>query len=87
MKKEIKPLADRVVVRPEKAKEKTEGGVLIPESAKKKQMKGTVVSVGPGTSKTKMTVKKGDLILYGQYAGTEHEEYVIMRQEDILAIL
>ena len=89
--KKIKPLADRVVIRPNAAEEKTDGGLIIPKDAQKKQKKGTVEAVGPGTHQVKMTVVKGDYILYGQYAGTELKvegnDFIIMRQSDILAII
>jgi chaperonin GroES len=67
----IKPLADRVVIEPSQAEEKTSGGIIIPDTAKEKPQKGVVVSVGPGKKDEPMTVKEGDLVLYGKYAGTE----------------
>lgn len=89
--KMIKPLADRVAVKPDAAQEKTSSGLIVPEVAKKKQKKGTVVAVGPGTSQITMSVKEGDHIAYGQYAGTEITvegvQYVIMKESDIYAIL
>ena len=87
----IKPLADRVLVVPAPAEEKTIGGIIIPDTAKEKPLKGEVVAVGNGTKDEEMLVKVGDTILYGKYAGTELEfegtKYLIMRQSDILAIL
>lgn len=87
----IKPLADRVLVLPAPAEEKTVGGIIIPDSAKEKPLKGTVVAVGNGTKDEEMVVKPNDMVLYGKYAGTEieldGEKYLIMRQSDILAIL
>lgn len=87
----IKPLADRVLVRPVPAEEKTVGGIIIPDSAKEKPAKGEVLAVGRGTKDEEMCVQIGDIVLYGKYAGTEieHEgqKYLIMRQSDILATL
>lgn len=87
----IKPLADRVVIEPKEAEEKTASGIIIPDSAKEKPQKGKIVAAGPGTKDEKMEVKPGDLVLYGKYAGTEisidGKDYVIMRQSDILAIV
>ncbi|MDR1516630.1 MAG: co-chaperone GroES [Dysgonamonadaceae bacterium] len=87
----IKPLADRVLVKPAVAEEKTVGGIIIPDSAKEKPLKGEVIAAGKGTKDEEMSVKKGDKVLYGKYAGTEIEEdgeqYLIMRQSDILAIV
>jgi len=87
----IKPLADRVLVQPASAEEKTVGGIIIPDSAKEKPLKGKVVAVGKGTKDEEMIVKAGDSVLYGKYAGTEiewdGESYLIMRQSDILAII
>ena len=87
----IKSLADRVLVWPAPAEEKTVGGIIIPESAKEKPLKGTVVAGGNGTKDEEMVVKPNDMVLYGKYAGTEieldGEKYLIMRQSDILAIL
>jgi chaperonin GroES len=67
----IKPLADRVLVEPMEAEEKTASGIFIPDTAKEKPQKGTVIAVGPGTKDVTMEVKKGDVVLYGKYAGTE----------------
>ncbi len=87
----IKPLADRVLIRPDAAEEKTAGGLIIPETAKEKPLVGTVVAAGPGTEDIKMEVKAGDKVLYGKYAGTEitheGETYLMMRQNDLFAIL
>ena len=87
----IKPLADRVLIQPMEAEEKTASGIIIPDTAKEKPQKGTVVAVGPGTKDEKMDLKAGDSVLYGKYSGTEIEidnsDYLIMRQSDILAII
>lgn len=87
----IKPLADRVVVQAEAAEEKTAGGIIIPDTAKEKPVRGTVVAVGPGKKDEPTTVKVGDAVLYGKYAGTEIQidgkEYLIMRESDLYAIL
>jgi chaperonin 10 Kd subunit len=87
----IKPLADRVLVLPAPAEEKTIGGIIIPDSAKEKPLKGQVIAIGNGTKDEEMVVKPNDTVLYGKYAGTEIElegtKYLIMRQSDILAIL
>ncbi|MBQ7824583.1 MAG: co-chaperone GroES [Bacteroidaceae bacterium] len=87
----IKPLADRVLVKPAAAEEKTLSGIIIPDSAKEKPLKGEVIATGNGTKDEEMVVKKGDDVLYGKYAGTEIEldgtTYLIMRQSDILAII
>lgn len=87
----IKPLADRVLIKPATAEEKTVSGIIIPDSAKEKPLKGAVVAVGNGTKDEEMVVKPGDNVLYGKYAGTEieleGEKYIIMRQSDILAII
>ena len=87
----LKPLADRVLVLPAPAEEKTIGGIIIPDSAKEKPLKGKVIAIGNGTKDEEMVVKPGDTVLYGKYAGTEieldGEKYLIMRQSDILAIL
>ncbi|HOM63648.1 MAG TPA: co-chaperone GroES [Dysgonamonadaceae bacterium] len=86
----IRPLADRVLVKPAAAEEKTVSGIIIPDSAKEKPLKGDVIAVGNGTKDEEMVVKEGDKVLYGKYAGTEieidGEKYLIMRQSDILAI-
>jgi chaperonin GroES len=87
----IKPLADRVLIIPAPAEEKTVGGIIIPDTAKEKPLKGEVVAVGKGTKDEEMVLKKGDQVLYGKYSGTEleidSEKYLIMRQSDVLAIL
>ena len=87
----IKPLADRVLVLPAPAEEKTIGGIIIPDSAKEKPLKGKVIAIGNGTKDEEMVVKPDDTVLYGIYAGTEieldGEKYLIMKQSDILAIL
>ncbi|MBP3243750.1 MAG: co-chaperone GroES [Bacteroidaceae bacterium] len=87
----IKPLADRVLVLPAPAEEKTIGGIIIPDTAKEKPLQGKVVATGNGTKDEEMVVKEGDTVLYGKYAGTEVEfdgtKYLIMRQSDILAVL
>lgn len=86
----IKPLADRVLVKPAAAEEKTVSGIIIPDTAKEKPLTGDVVATGDGTKDEKMVVKKGDTVLYGKYAGTEidvdGEQMIIMRQSDILAV-
>jgi chaperonin GroES len=87
----IKPLADRVLIQPAAAEEKTASGIIIPDSAKEKPLKGSVIAVGKGTKDEEMVVKVGDQVLYGKYAGTEieldNEKYIIMRQSDILAVI
>ncbi len=87
----LKPINDRVVVKPASAEEKTAGGIIIPDTAKEKPQKGEVIAVGPGKEGVKPTVKKGDTVLYGKYAGQElnydGSDYLIMREDDILVIL
>ncbi|MBP8777227.1 MAG: co-chaperone GroES [Bacteroidaceae bacterium] len=87
----IKPLADRVLIIPAAAEEKTIGGIIIPDTAKEKPQKGEVVAVGQGTKDEEMILKVGDTVLYGKYAGTELEmdstKYLIMRQSDVVAVL
>ena len=87
----IKPLADRVLVEPVAAETKTASGIIIPDNAKEKPQKGKVVAVGDGTKDEKMTVSVGDTVLYGKYSGTElkleGQDYIIMRESDILAIV
>jgi chaperonin GroES len=87
----IKPLADRVLVQPEAAEEKTASGIIIPDTAKEKPMRGTVVAVGNGKVDEPLTVSVGDTVLYGKYAGTEltvnDTDYLIMRETDIFAII
>ena len=92
----IKPLGDRVIVKPLEAEEKTKGGLFLPDTAKEKPIEGIVVAAGPGKvteegKEIKMTVKTGDKVLYGKYSGTEvnldGEEYLIMRENDIFGIV
>lgn len=87
----IKPLADRVVVKPAEAEQKTKGGLFIPDTAKEKPQKGEIVAVGNGKKDEPLTVKVGDTVLYGKYAGTElsieGQAYLIMRESDIFAIV
>jgi chaperonin GroES len=92
----IKPLADRVVIQPASPDEKVQGGIIIPDTAKEKPQKGKVVATGPGKisdsgEKIPMSVKVNDNVLYGKYSGTEvtidGEEYLIVRESDILAII
>lgn len=87
----VKPLADRVLVEAAAAEEKTAGGIIIPDTAKEKPQRGTVIAVGNGKKDEPMTVKVGDVVLYGKYAGTElsveGKDYLIMRESDIFAIL
>lgn len=87
----IKPLADRVLIKPDKAEEKSAGGIIIPDSAKEKPLKGKVIAVGKGTKDETMELKEGNEVLYGKYAGTEieieGEKLMIMRQSDVLAVL
>lgn len=86
----IRPLADRVLIEPHKADEKTKGGIIIPNQ-KERKSQGTVIAVGPGTSKITMTVQKDDVVIYGQYAGTEVEvkgrKLLLIRQSDIFAVV
>jgi chaperonin GroES len=87
----MKPINDRVVVQPADAEEKTSGGIIIPDTAKEKPQRGTVIAVGPGKKDHAMTVKKGDTVLYGKYAGQEisyeGKDYLIMREDDILVVI
>jgi chaperonin GroES len=87
----LKPLADRVLVEPSAAETTTASGIIIPDTAKEKPQRGTIVAVGGGKKDEPMTVKAGDSVLYGKYAGTEinieGKEYLIMRESDIFAIL
>ena len=91
----ITPLADRVVIKPQEAEEKTQGGLFIPDTAKEKPQRGLVVAVGPGKvengTKIDMSVSADDIVLYGKYAGTEitidNEDLLIMRESDILGIV
>ena len=92
----LKPLADRVIVKPKEAEEKTKGGIILPDTAKEKPVEGTIVAAGPGKMSDdgklmKMEVKVGDVVLYGKYSGSEVTvdgvEYLIMRESDIFAIV
>lgn len=87
----ITPLHDRVIVQAAAAEEKTAGGIIIPDTAKEKPQRGTVVAAGPGKKDEPVTVKVGDVVLYGKYAGTEISidgaDLLIMRESDILAIV
>jgi chaperonin GroES len=87
----VTPLHDRVIVKPAAAEEKTAGGIIIPDTAKEKPQRGTVIAAGPGKKDEPVTVKSGDTVLYGKYAGTEISiegtDYLIMRESDILAIV
>ena len=87
----IQPLADRVLIKPAAAEEKTVGGIIIPDTAKEKPLKGSVIAVGNGTKDEEMVLKAEDTVIYGKYSGTEveldGEKYLIMRQSDVLAIL
>ena len=91
MSSKIIPIADRVLVEPTPAEEKTAGGIIIPDTAKEKPQRGTVVAVGQGKKDEPMTVKAGQTVLYGKYSGTEVQidgkDYLIMRESDIMAIL
>ena len=87
----IQPLADRVLIKPAPAEEKTVGGIIIPDTAKEKPLQGEIIAIGTGTKDEEMVLKVGDQVLYGKYAGQELEfegvKYLIMRQSDIVAIL
>jgi chaperonin GroES len=87
----IKPLADRVLVKNDKAETKTASGLIIPEAAQEKTQTAVVVEVGPGTDENKITVKKGDRIMYDKYAGTQvkidGEDHLILRMNDIIAVI
>jgi chaperonin GroES len=87
----VKPLADRVLIEPAAAEQKTSGGIIIPDTAKEKPQRGLVVAVGNGKKDEPMTVKVGDNVLYGKYAGTEitveGKEYLIMKESDIYAVI
>jgi len=87
----MKPINDRVIVKPDPAEEKTAGGIIVPDTAKEKQQKGKVIAVGPGKDGIAPTVKIGDTVLFGKYSGTElsheGEDYLIMREDDILIVL
>ena len=87
----FKPLADRVLVEPSEAEEKTSSGIIIPDTAKEKPQKGRIVAVGNGTKDEKITVKVGETVLYGKYSGTEINidgtDYLIMKESDIFGIV
>ncbi len=87
----IKPLADRVLILPSPAEEVTVAGIIIPDSAKEKPLKGRVIAAGNGTKDEEMVLKEGDTVIFGKYAGTEiefeGEKYLIMRQNDVLAVV
>ena len=87
----VKPLADRVLIEPAAAEEKTAGGIIIPDAAKEKPRKGIVVAVGDGKKDEPLIVKVGDTVLYGQYSGTdlkvEGKDYLIMKESDVYAIV
>lgn len=87
----LKPLADRVIVQAAEAEEKTASGIIIPDTAKEKPQKGKIIAVGTGKKDEPLTVKVGDTVLYGKYAGTEIQvegkEYLIMRESDIFAVV
>jgi len=92
----IRPLEDRIILKPMEAEQKTTGGIIIPDNAKEKPQKGEVVAVGPGKvsdkgQKIEVTLKKGDKVLYGKYSGTEVSvdgtDYLILRESDVLAVL
>jgi len=87
----MKPIADRVIIKPAPADEKTKGGLIIPDTAKEKPQRGEVIAVGPGKDGNLMSVQVGDIVLYGKYSGQEisHEgnDYLIMREDDILVII
>lgn len=92
----IRPLEDRVVIEPAEAEEKTAGGIVLPQAAREKPLQGKVIAVGPGKliektgERGKMSLKTGDIVLYGRYTGTEvelnGEDYVILRESDVLAV-
>jgi chaperonin GroES len=92
----LRPLADRVVVKPVEDQDKTPGGIILPDTAKEKPMKGEIIAIGPGSlndkgERVKLDVKKGDIVIYGKYSGTEfkldNQEYLILRESDILAVI
>lgn len=90
-KNKIQPIADRVLVQADPAEEKSKGGIIIPDTAKETPQKGTVLAVGKGSKKNPMTVKVGDVVLYGKYSGTEitieGEEVLFMKESDIFGII
>jgi len=87
----LKPIGDRVVILPAPAEEKTSGGIIIPDTAKEKPQRGEVIAAGPGKDGNLLTVKEGDIVLYGKYAGQQLDlegvEYLIVKEDEILAIL
>jgi len=87
----MKPINDRVVVKPADAEERTAGGLIIPDTAKEKPQRGEVVAVGPGKKDVTMSVKAGDIVLYGKYAGQElnykGDDFLVIKQDDILVVL
>lgn len=87
----LKPLADRVIIRPTAAEEVTASGIIIPDSAKEKPLKGTVLAAGNGTKDEEMVLKEGDVVLYGKFAGTEidldGDKVLVMRQSEVLAVI
>jgi chaperonin GroES len=87
----MKPIADRVIIKPAPAEEKTKGGIIIPDTAKEKPQRGEVIAVGPGKDGNLMTVTAGDIVLYGKYSGQEisfeGQDYLIMREDEVLVIL
>jgi chaperonin GroES len=87
----MRPIADRVIIKPAPAEDKTKGGIIIPDTAKEKPQRGEVIAVGPGKDGNLMTVQVGDIVLYGKYSGQEihyeGQDYLVMREEDILCIL
>ena len=92
----VKPLEDRILIKPEEPEEKTEAGIFLPESAKEKPLRGKIVAVGPGKmlengKRAKMSVKKNDIVIYGKYAGTEIEikgtPHMILRESDLLGVV
>jgi len=91
IKSNMRPIADRVIIKPAPAEDKTKGGIIIPDTAKEKPQRGEVIAVGPGKDGNLMTVQVGDIVLYGKYSGQEihyeGQDYLVMREEDILCIL
>jgi len=92
----LKPLSDRILVKPVEAEQKTESGIIVPDTAKEKPMRGEVIEVGPGQVSSEgkvlpMNVKKGNIVLYGKYSGTEfkmdNQEYLILNESDVLAVI
>ncbi len=87
----MKPINDRVVVKPAPAEEKTKSGIIIPDTAKEKPQRGEIVAVGPGKEGKGMSLNVGDMVLYAKYAGTElsHDgiDYLVMREDDVLVVL